>query len=318
LEDKMNNLSKKVVLIGAGMVGMSFAYALMISGSCDELDILDLDRKRAEGEAMDLNHCLAFSGRNMKIRAVDYDSCQDATIAVICAGVPQKQGEDRISLLKKNRDILDSILEPLMASGFSGILLVATNPVDLMTQYAYEKTKFPPSRVIGSGTTLDTARLRFLIGSRMDIDSRNVHAYVFGEHGDSEFVPWSQAYISTRSLLSIVEEEDNPITKRDLEFLEEEVKSAAYRIIEAKRATYYGIGMALLRIVKAILGNEGAVLTPSVLLEGHYGQSSVYSGVPAIVGGEGIRRILTLNLTRAELAAFADSCDFLREQSRSL
>jgi L-lactate dehydrogenase len=152
----------------------------------------------------------------------------------------------------------------------------------------------------------------------MDIDSRNVHAYVFGEHGDSEFVPWSQAYISTRSLLSIVEEEDNPITKRDLEFLEEEVKSAAYRIIEAKRATYYGIGMALLRIVKAILGNEGAVLTPSVLLEGHYGQSSVYSGVPAIVGGEGIRRILTLNLTRAELAAFADSCDFLREQSRSL
>lgn len=304
---------RKVILIGAGLVGMSFAYAAMGSHVCEELGIIDIDRKRAMGEAMDLSHGLAFSGGNMRIWAAGYPDCADADLAVICAGLPQKPGESRISLYSRNCGVFDDILDKLTSSGFGGIILIATNPVDMLTLYTMQRSGFAPGRVIGSGTTLDSARLRYLLGSHFGVDPRNIHAYVMGEHGDTEFVPWSQAYLSTKSLLSIVEEK-NDFSMDQLYGIEREVREAAYRIIEAKRATYYGIGMSLLRITKAILNNEGSVLTVSAYLNGEYGQRDVCVGVPSIVDGQGVRRVITLDLDTVELEKLERSCGYLREQ----
>lgn len=312
-----NNDKKKIVLIGAGFVGMSFAFALLDAHICEELGIIDIDRKRAEGEAMDLSHGLAFSGGNMNIYAAEYGDCFDADLVVICAGVPQKQGESRIDLLQNNSRVFDEIVGRVVASGFNGIFLVATNPVDIMTTLTREKSGFPAHRVIGTGTTLDTARLRYLLGSYFSVDPRNVHAYVMGEHGDSEFVPWSQAYVSTKNVLSICKQEER-FSQWDLDDISKQVKNAAYQIIEAKRATYYGIGMALLRIARAILRNEGSVLTVSAYLTGEYGQKDVNVGVPCVIGREGIRRVIELDLTPDEQTKFAASCDFLRSVHKEL
>lgn len=308
---------KKIVLIGAGFVGMSFAYALLSSHICEELGIIDVDRRRAEGEAMDLSHGLAFSGGNMKIYAADYSDCRDADLAVICAGVPQKEGESRIDLLYRNSQVFDDIVGKVVASGFDGIFLVATNPVDIMTRLTREKSGFPAERVIGSGTTLDTARLRYLLGSYFDVDPRNIHAYVMGEHGDSEFVPWSQAFVATKSVLSVCDS-SAAHSREGLDDIARQVKTAAYQIIEAKKATYYGIGMALLRIAKAILSNEGSVLTVSAYLQGEYDQRDVYAGVPCVIGREGIRRIIELDLTAEEREKLNASCQFLKGVAEQL
>ena len=189
----MANNKRKIVLIGTGMVGMSFAYAALNQSVCDQLVLIDLNIVRAKGEAMDLNHGLSFSNSSMKIYAGDYSDCSDADIVVICAGVNQKPDETRLSLLQRNTKVFEAIVPRVVSSGFDGIFLVATNPVDIMTRVTYELSGFNAAKVIGSGTTLDTARLRYLLGEYFEVDPRNIHAYVIGEHGDSEFVPWSQA-----------------------------------------------------------------------------------------------------------------------------
>ena len=200
------NTKRKVGLIGTGMVGMSFAYSALNQSLCDELVLIDIDKKRAQGEAMDLNHGLAFSHSSMKIYAGEYSDLKDAAVAVICAGVNQKPGESRLSLLKRNSDVFRSVVTSITQSGFKGIFLVATNPVDIMTRLTCELSGFEPQFVLGTGTTLDTARLRYLLGDYFSVDPRNVHAYIMGEHGDSEFVPWSQAMISTKPITKILEE----------------------------------------------------------------------------------------------------------------
>ncbi len=307
-----SNDKKKIVLVGAGLVGMSFAYSLLGSHICEELGIIDIDQKRAEGEALDLSHGLAFSGSAMKIYAAEYSDCFDADLVVICAGVPQRPGETRIDLLHNNARVFKEIVGKVMASGFNGIFLVATNPVDVMTALTRQLSGLPAGRVIGSGTTLDTARLRFALGEYFAVDPRNVHAYVMGEHGDSEFVPWSQAYVSTMNVLKICEKEPARYNRAELDDIAVQVKTAAYKIIEAKRATYYGIGMALRRIARAILQNEGSVLTVSAYLTGEYGQTDVNVGVPCVIGREGVRRVIELDLTEEEQVKMAASCDFLR------
>lgn len=314
----MRTEKRKVVLIGTGMVGMSYAYSMLNQNVCDELVLIDVDKKRAEGEAMDLNHGLAFSGSHMKIYAGDYLDCKDADIVVICAGVAQKPGETRLALLKRNKEVFRSIVGPVTESGFNGLFLVATNPVDVMTRMTYELSGFNAKRVLGTGTALDTARLRYLLGEHLHVDPRNIHAYVMGEHGDSEFVPWSQAMIATRGIRDILEESENPVRMDELDRISQEVKGAAYRIIEAKRATYYGIGMAMTRITKAIFGDENSVLTVSALLCGEYGQSGVFAGVPCIINQNGVQRVLKLNLNEEELQKFADSCRILRESYQGL
>lgn len=303
---------RKVVIVGAGMVGMSYAYSLLNQSVCDELVLIDVNKTRAEGEAMDLNHGLAFAGASMRIYAGNYDDCRDADIVAIAAGVAQKPGETRLDLLKRNTEVFRSIIEPVTASGFNGIFLVATNPVDIMTRITCALSGFNPRRVLGSGTALDTARLRYLVGEYLKVDPRNIHAYVMGEHGDSEFVPWSQALLATKSILELGKEM-GPEFGRRLEAIEDEVRTAAYKIIEAKKATYYGIGMALTRITKAILGDEHSVLTVSAMLRGDYGQRDVFTGVPCIINQDGIQRVLPLSLTDEEMEKFARSCETLRE-----
>lgn len=309
----MRDEKQKVVLIGTGFVGMSFAYALLNQNVCNELALIDVNRDKARGEAMDLNHGLAFSGANMRIYEADYDTCKDADIVVICAGVSQKPGEDRPALLQRNTAVFKSIVDPVVASGFSGIFLVATNPVDVMTHVVKTLSGFDSHRVIGTGTTLDTARLRFLLGEYFNIDPKNVHAYVIGEHGESEFVPWSQAMVGTKSVSRIVNDYGDRFKKTDMDEIGAKVKNAAQEIIAAKQSTYYGIGMALVRITKAIFGNENSILTVSSYLDGEYGQSNVYAGVPCVVGRNGVLGQLTLELTDKELSKMQNSCDILRQ-----
>lgn len=306
----LNN--RKVVIIGAGMVGMSYAYALLNQNACDEMVLIDLDHKRSEGEAMDLNHGLAFSASHMKIYAGDYSDCSDADIVTICAGVAQKPGESRLDLLLRNTEVFRSIINPVTESGFNGIFLVATNPVDIMTRITCALSGFNPRRVLGSGTALDTARLRYLLGDYLSVDPRNIHAYVIGEHGDSEFVPWSQAMLATKPILDICEESGGRVCKEDMEGISRQVREAAQKIIAAKHATYYGIGVALVRITKAIFGDERSVLTVSAMLKGEYGESDVFAGIPCIVNGNGIQRVLSLPLTKEEQSQFHASCETLR------
>ena len=315
----MNTDSRKVVLIGTGMVGMSFAYALVNQGGiCNELVLIDVNKERANGEAMDLNHGLAFAKSNMKIYAGDYKDCKDADIIVIAAGVAQKEGETRLDLLQRNTEVFRSIIGPVVKSGFDGIFLVATNPVDIMTRVTYELSRFGASRVIGTGTSLDTARLRYLLGDYLTVDPKNIHAYVIGEHGDSEFVPLSQVMFATKHITEMLEDENNDYCLEDMEKIEEQVRTAAYKIIEAKRATYYGIGMAITRIVKAILGDENSVLTVSAKLCGEYECRNAFIGVPCIIGRNGIKEIVELSLTDDEKTKFRNSVDVLEKNFQEI
>lgn len=308
---KNNGFTKKVAVIGTGFVGMSFAYAALCFGACDEMVLIDINKEKANGEAMDLNHGLAFARTNMKITAGDYRDCADADIIVLCAGVSQKPGEDRISLLQRNREVFQSIVAPVLYSGFDGVFLVATNPVDIMTRVVWQESGFDCKKVIGSGTTLDTARLRYLLGDYFTVDPKNVHAYVIGEHGDSEMVPWSQAMIGTKPIREILRENPETYKSDDLKEIAENVRRAGYKIIQAKSATYYGIGLALVRIVKSIFSDESSVLTVSTMLRGEYGINGVFAGVPCILGRNGVREILTLKLEEEEQKQFASSCGLL-------
>jgi L-lactate dehydrogenase len=304
---------KKIVLVGTGMVGMSFAYAALNQNLCDELVLCDINKERAKGEAQDLNHGLAFSRTSMRIYAGDYSDCENADVVVISAGVGQKPGETRLQLLQKNLEVFKTIVKPIIESGFDGIFLVATNPVDIMTRITRKLSGFPNNKVIGTGTTLDSARLRYLIGEYFSIDPRNIHGYVIGEHGDSEFVPWSQLTLGSKPVLDVLMDNDK-YKMDDLYEIEESVRHAAYRIIEAKGATYYGIGMSICRVVSAILQNENSILTVSARIENTYGNlipDKVYVGNPCIINKDGAVRQIDLSLDIREMKKLSESCELL-------
>lgn len=302
----------KVVLIGTGFVGMSFAYSALNKGSFETLVLIDVNHEKAVGEAMDLNHGLAFAPRKMHIYAGDYQDCKDADIVVITAGVNQKPGETRLDLLKRNAEIMKAVVKQVMASGFNGIFLVATNPVDILTYVVYEASGLPKTKVIGSGTSLDTARLRYEVAKRIHIDVRNVHAYILGEHGDSEFVCWSNANVGSKPIMDVIETIDK-IKFEDLQVIADDVRNAAYEIISRKQATYYGIGMALNRIVMAILNNDHAILPLSVLNEDEYDCDKVYIGLPAVVNRDGIDHIVKLKLNDEEKVLLKKSSQILKD-----
>lgn len=314
----MSSDTKKIVIIGTGMVGMSYAYSMLNKNTCDELVLTDIDKKRAEGEAMDLNHGLAFSRSSMKIYAGDYPDCKNADIAVICAGAAQKEGESRLDLTERNAKIVTEVTKSIIGCGFDGIFLVATNPVDIMTRVVYRVSGFSPSKVIGTGTTLDTARLRYLTGEYFGVDPRNVHAYVIGEHGDSEFVPRSQALIGTKPITRIIEEYPDDFSMDDLVKISDGVREAAGEIIKAKKATYYGIGMALTRITEVILGDTGSILTVCARLGGEYGIRDVFAGVPCVIGRDGIKKVVRLALTENETEKLQSSCAILEDMYKKL
>ncbi|MTL34904.1 L-lactate dehydrogenase, partial [Turicibacter sanguinis] len=270
------------------------------------------NKDKAEGEAMDLSHGLPFAPHKMDIWAGTYEDCRTADIVVITAGAAQQPGETRLDLVEKNARIMRGIVRDIMKSGFNGILVIASNPVDVLTYVAWQESGLPRHRVIGSGTTLDTARLRYEIGKYLNVDPRNVHGYIVGEHGDTEFPLWSHTTVGVMPLLDIIN--DNPQYKfEDLEQIYVNVRDAAYHIIDRKKATYYGIGMALTRIVKAILSDENSSLSVSVYLNGQYGQNDVFVGVPAIINRNGVREVFELNITGSERDKLAKSVAVLKE-----
>ena len=302
----------KVVLVGTGMVGMSMAYSMLNQGGVNELILIDIDKDRTKGEEMDLSHGLPYAPQKMVIKAGDYEECKDAQVVVITAGVAQKPGQTRLELSEVNAKIMKQITESIMASGFNGIIIVASNPVDLMTYVVSEVSKLPKNKVIGSGTVLDTARLRYIMADYLKISSKNIHAYIMGEHGDSSFVPWKHAYVGCKRIADVMKDNNHPMS--DLEKIHKDVVDAAYEIIEKKRATYYGIGMALSRLVRAVLNNENSILTVSTYLkDGQYGQDDIYIGVPAIINSNGVRELLDLDLAEDEQAKLDNSCKLLKE-----
>lgn len=295
----MNN---KVVIVGCGNVGLSYAYALINQRTyVNKLILIDINKEKLEGEVMDLNHCLPYAPSKISINMGDYADCSDARIVVIAAGVNQKPGETRTDLINKNAAIFKDIVDNVMASGFNGIFLVATNPLDVMTYLTYKYSKLPARQVIGSGTSLDTARLQQIIGKKLCINPKNIQAYVIGEHGDSEFIPWSNANISLQNIKTF-------FTEEELEKIESDVRNAAYTIINKKGATYYGIGMALVRITNAILGNENTILALSV----YNPENDVYVGLPAILNKEGAERRVYLKLTEEESEKLQRSIDTIK------
>ncbi|MCQ2308074.1 MAG: L-lactate dehydrogenase [Bacteroidales bacterium] len=309
---------RKVVLVGTGAVGTAYAYSLINQGFITELVLVDANEEKAQGEAMDLIHGMAFASANIRVKHGDFDDCKDAAIVCITAGANQKPGETRLQLVEKNAKIMQSITREVVMSGFDGIFLIASNPVDIMSYVCQKESGFPPSKVIGSGTTLDTARFKVLLGEYLELDPRNVHAVIIGEHGDSELPVWSQASIGTEHLDKVLKRRGKRDDISNLGKIFIRVRDAAYEIINRKGVTNFGIGMALARITKAILNNEHSILPVSCLLDGTYGQRDIYMSVPAVVNRHGVKEIIELDLHENEKSLFEKSAESLREAGKTV
>lgn len=306
-----NIVGNKVVLIGAGDVGVAYAYALVNQGTVDHLAIIDIAEKKLEGNVMDLNHGVVWAGSNTRVTKGTYEDCEDAAMVVICAGAAQKPGETRLQLVDKNVKIISSIVKDVMANGFDGIFLVASNPVDILTYTTWKVSGLPRHRVLGSGTVLDSARFRSMLGEMYETAPSSIHAYIIGEHGDTELPVLSSATIAGVSMRRMLAKD--PELEGRLEKIFEQTRDAAYHIIDAKGSTSYGIGMGLARITRAVLQNQDVALPVSAYLDGEYGQKDIYIGTPAVVNRRGIRRVVELELTDHEMERFTHSANTLRE-----
>lgn len=301
-------MENKVVLIGCGNVGMAYAYSLVNQKThVTELALIDLDQNRVSGEVLDLNHCTPYAQTNMKIKVGTYKDCKDAKIVVIAAGSNQEVGETRMDLIHKNSKIFKTIIKQVMDNGFNGIFIIATNPLDIMTYITLKYSKLAKSHVIGSGTTLDTARLRYMLSEKIGINSSNIEAYVIGEHGDSEFIPWSNASIALKKINEFLNEEER-------NEIEEEVRNSAYEIINKKGATAYGIGICLTNITNAILEDKNIVLTVSSYDE----ENEICISTPTIVNKEGAKEKLYIPLTEEETEKIKHSIKTIKEAINSL
>lgn len=305
--------TKRIVLIGTGAVGASFAFAALNQVICDELVMIDVNEDKVAADANDMQDGLANFKSRVKVWHGNYDDCREADIVVICAGIAQKPGQTRLDLIQTNLKITKTITDAVVASGFAGIFLIASNPVDILSYAVWKYSGFPKERVIGSGTSLDTARLRYQLSQRFNISPRAINACVFGEHGDSEFVAWSIAKVAGVPLTELGGE--NQVTKEELEAMYESTRDAAYKIIQAKGATYYGVAMALTRICKGILSDEQELLMLSTLLEGEFGNEDVFISVPCILGKTGITSILTPKLSEEEQLKFNHSVQVLKDNN---
>lgn len=309
--------SRKVAVIGTGFVGSSTAFALMESGLFSEMVLLDADKSRAEGEAMDISHGLPFA-RPMKITAGEYEDLHDAAIIVITAGAGQKPGETRLDLVKKNVSIFHSIIPEIVKYNTEGILLIVANPVDILTYVAAKLSGFPENRVFGSGTTLDSARLKYLLGEHLSVDARSVHAWIIGEHGDSQIAAWSSANVSGVPLNDFCEMRGYLDHEENMRSIADDVKNSAYSIIEKKKATYYGVAMAVRRICEAIIRDEKSILPVSSIQHGLYGIEGVSLSMPSIVGKDGVERTIPVSLNETEEVELKKSAVALQNILESL
>lgn len=312
--------NRKVVIIGDGAVGSTTAYTLLLQDYVNEIVIIDVNKRKAEGDILDMKHGMPFVSPKI-LKAGDYSDCKDAHVVIITAGVAQKEGETRIDLLKRNLKVFDSILENVKPYiDDTMVILVVTNPVDILSYYTYKKLGIDSSRVIGSGTVLDSARLRFLISEDTEIDPRNVHAYVIGEHGDSEVSAFSVANIAESPLLEYYTNESNGDPRVRLNKLHDQVKNSAYEIIDKKGATYYAIALSTAKIVETILNNQKSVLTVSTLITNKFNNeiNDVYLSLPSIVGNKGVIKILSLNYSYDEVLKLIESAKTLKKQYKEL
>ncbi len=310
----------KIGVVGCGMVGSASAFALVMNGVGREIVLVDLDRKRAEAEANDIYHAVPFA-HPLTVRAGEYEDLADARVVVIAGGVAQQPGETRLNLLRRNAEVFRQIVPSVVRHAPAAVLLVVTNPVDIMTHLAAQfaaESGVPPTRVIGSGTTLDTARLRALLGRHFDVDARHVHGYVIGEHGDSEVLVWSQTTIAGLDLDRFAQVQGPPLTPEDKARIDEQVRRAAYHIIAGKGATYYGIGSAVAHIVDVLLHDRRAILTVCARIEHVAGCEGITLALPHLVGGDGVLAALPLSLDASEAAGLESSARILRDAIGSL
>ena len=302
----------KISVIGAGFVGSTVAYTLVMKGVASEIVLVDVNLERAEGEAMDISHGAPFA-KSSVIRAGSYEDTKGSDVVIITAGTNQKPGETRIDLITRNAAIMRDVAGRVGEQSPNAVILVISNPVDVMTYVARQVTGFPKNRVIGSGTVLDSSRFRYLLANRFDIDPRNVHGYIMGEHGDSEFPAWSLVNIAGMSLDEASDLFNKEINDEVRQSIADSTRNAAYEIINRKGATYYGIGMSATRIVEAIVRDERSIMTVSSLLHGEYDMDDLYLSVPAILGEHGIEKVLTPRLSDLELANLHHSAEVLRD-----
>ena len=308
---------RKAVMIGCGYVGAASVFSLMQSGLFSEIALIDVDKEKAEGEAMDISHGIPFS-KHMKIFAGDYEDVRDAGIVIITAGANQKPNETRLDLVHKNVAIFKSIIPEISARNFEGIILVVANPVDILTHVAQKLSGLPENRVIGSGTVLDTARLKYSLSEHLGVDSRSVHAFIIGEHGDSEIAVWSSASVSGVPLDAFCEMRGHFHHDEAEEQIEEKVRNFAYEIIERKNATYFGVAMAVKRICEVIVRDEKTILPVSTMMHGEYGIEDVVLSMPCILGKDGIENKVPISLSKQEIKELQESAEVLKEITKEL
>ena len=310
-------LHRRVSIVGAGNVGATYAYALLLSGLASEIVLIDANRPKAEGEAMDLNHAVPFA-HPTRVWAGDYPDCAGSAITVLTAGAGQKPGETRLDLVKKNAAIWRQIIPEVVKQNPSGLLLLATNPVDVLTHLAVKLSELPPQQVIGSGTILDTARFRYLLSEHFGVDARSVHAYVIGEHGDSEVPVWSLANIAGMRLPEFCRAQGLACDQSTMDRIFARTRDAAYQIIERKGATFYAVAAGLMSITQAVLRDQRSVLSVSSLISDYYGLSDVCFSLPTVVSGSGVERVLRLELSQDEITKLKHSAELLRSTLQTI
>ncbi|MGO5138877.1 L-lactate dehydrogenase [Clostridium butyricum] len=308
----MSIKTRKVVIVGSGNVGSHCAFSLAVQGVCDEIIMIDKIEKKANAEAVDLSDTVSYLPHYVTSRKGTFEDCSDADIIVVSLGVPPEPNKSRLDFLEGTIREVDTIIEPIMKSGFDGIIVVISNPVDVVANYILEKTKLPKNRVFGTGTTLDSSRLRRILSHETGIDAKSIQGYTMGEHGDSQMVPWSHVSLGGKPIFDLIKEKPKTFGNLDLDDIEKRAAFAAYEIIAGKGCTEFGIGVGLTEIVKTILHNERKILPATTLLNGEYGQTDVFASVPVIMSKDGIEEIIEINLTDNEKEKFNNSCNIIR------
>lgn len=309
----MSIKTRKIVIVGSGNVGSHCAFSLAIQGICDEIVMIDKIEKKANAEAVDLSDTVSYLPHYVKSKKGTFKDCEDADIVVVSLGIPPEDNKSRLDYLEDTIKEVNTIIDPILESGFNGIFIVISNPVDVIAHYIWKKTGFPSNKVFGTGTTLDSSRLRRILSDETGIDQKSIQAYCMGEHGDSQMVPWSHVYFGGKPLFDLMKEKPETYGKLNLDELAHKAANAAYEIIAGKGCTEFGIGVGLSEIVKAILHDEKRILPASTLLEGQYGEENVFASVPVILGKNGVEEVVEINLTEKEKSQFNHTCGILKE-----
>lgn len=304
---------RKVAIVGTGLVGSSTAFSLITQGVCEEILMIDINEEKALGEVLDLNHCIEYLNRNTKVRVAKYEECGDVDIVVITAGAPPKPGQSRIDTLNISARIVETIVNPIMKSGFKGHFIVISNPVDMIAYHVYKLSGLPKNHIIGTGTSVDSARLKNFIGDLLNVDPRSVQGYTMGEHGDSQMVPWSHVYIGGKPFYKVIQDNKERVGDIDLDKLALETAQAGWAVYNRKGTTYYAIATSTVAIIKAILNDENKIMPVSTLLEGEYGEYDVFTGVPVVLNSTGVKEVVEIDMNDTELIKFKKSNSFIRE-----